>query len=249
MSYDISPTPHATLSSALTQTPASTTLAYPMIFESVEDIEGLYRATGAFTVNNSGGAHCTISWAAHKLSIGAAVMFTGLTGATGITSGQVYYVATDNFTTDTFELAATYSSAAPAATVSTSASGSGTATCVSRIYSSEAGDYLFSLSAIIGTSTNTDATYDVWFVKGNSTDNLAGTNIDKSNTQVLMVTTGQRVVLAVPLIMDLLKGEFIRLDMRTGSANNLSLVAIAAAATPTRPAVPSVILSINKTGR
>lgn len=249
MSYYLPPTPHATLLSSITQVPASTTLAYPMLFEGTPDIEGLYRATGAFTVNNSGAANCTISWTGHKLAIGAAVVFSGLTGATGITAGTVYYVATDNFGVNSFELAATFSSAAPAATVTTSASGSGTCTCISRIYAYEAGDYLFNLSAIIGTSTNTDATYDIWFVQGNSTDNLAGTNIANSNTQVLMVTTGQRVVLAVPFIIDLVKGDFIRLDMRSGSANNISLVAVAAASTPTRPAVPSVVLTINKTGR
>ena len=249
MSYQISPTPHATLSSSLTQTPASTTLAYPMIFENTNDIEGLYRQTGSFTVNNSGGANCTITRASHKLSIGAAVVFSGLTGATGITAGAVYYVATDNFTTGTFELAATFSSASPAATVKTSASGSGTVTCVSRLYFPESGDFKLTLSAIIGTSTNTDATYDIWFSKGNITDNLSGTNLDRSNTQVLMVVSGQRVVLANSIIVDVLKGDFIRLDMRSGSANNLSLVYIAPGTNPTRPSTPSAILTAHKTGR
>lgn len=248
MSYKLPRIPYAIITSALTQTPASTTLAYPMVFESLEDSLSMYQQSGAFTVNNSGAAHCTISWTGHKLAIGAAVAFSGLTGATGITAGTVYYVATDNFGVNSFELAATFSSAAPAATVTTSASGSGTCTCVSRLYANEPGDYLLNLSAIIGTTTNTDATYDIWFVLGNSTDNLLGTNIPKSDTQVLMVTTGQRVVLAVPFIVDLKQGEFIRLDMRSGNANNLSLVAIAAGATPTRPACPSVILTAQKIG-
>ena len=249
MSYQIPPTPHATLSSVLTQTPASTTLAYPMIFETTDDAEGLYRQAGSFTVNNSGAANCTITLANHKLSVGAAVVFSGLTGATGITAGTVYYVATDNFSTGTFQLAGTFSSASPAATVKTSASGSGTVTCVSRIYLPESGDYNFTLSAIVGTTTNTDATYDTWFSTGNITDNLSGTILPRSNTQVLMVTTGQRVVLATSIIIDLLRGDFVRIDMRSGSANNLSLVSVASATNPTRPIAPSVVLSIHKTGR
>ena len=43
MSYYISPCPHATLSSAVTQTVASTTTAYPVAFENADDIQGMYR--------------------------------------------------------------------------------------------------------------------------------------------------------------------------------------------------------------
>jgi hypothetical protein len=241
------PQAHATLSSALTQGVVSTTLAYPLIFESTEDILSLYRLSGSFTVDNSGAAHCTITWANHKLAVGAAVVFSNITGATGITAGTVYYVATDNFTTSTFELAATFSAAAPASTIHTSATGSGTCTCVSRIYVAEAGDYLFNLSSILNTTNNTAATMDIWFVKGNLTDNLTGTNIAKSNTQCGLGANTQQATVAVPLILDVVAGDFIRLDY-CGSSNVIQWFALGTQVSPTRPAMPSVILTVNKIG-
>jgi hypothetical protein len=248
MSYSLPPIPHAVLSSALIQIPALTTLAYPMLFESDDDLTGFYRQTGSITVNNSTPAACTISWTAHKLSIGAAVWFTSLVGGTGISASTPYYVATTDFGVDSFKLCTAYT-AALTANVVTSATGTATCECISRIYTPVSGDFLFNLSAIVATTTNTDATFDVWFVKGNSTDNLAGTIIPSSDTQVLMVTTGQRVVLAVPFILDMIRGDYIRLDMRTGSAGNLGLVAVAASSTPTRPARPSTLITVQKIGR
>jgi hypothetical protein len=242
--YRMSEVPHATLLSNATITPASTTVAYPIPFEGTPDLLGMYRQAGAFTCNLASPA--TITWAAHKLSIGAAVQFSGLTGATGITAGTIYYIATTNFTTGAFELSTTFGGAG---NVNTSATGSGTCTCVSRIYAYEPGDYLFNISAMVSTATNTDATFDIWFIQGNSTDNFPGTNIANSNTQIAFVTVAQMQVLAVAVIFDLLAGDYIRLDCRTGSNGNLSVINVAAGANPTRPAAPSIILTINKIGR
>jgi hypothetical protein len=235
-------TPHATLSSALTQGVVSATVAYPLLFESTEDESSLYRQSGSFTCNLA--SPVTITWAAHKLAIGAAVVFSGLTGATGITAGTVYYVATSNFAVGSFELSTTFNATG---NVNTSATGSGTVTCVSRIYAAEAGDYLFQVSAVTNTSDGSDATMDLWFVKGNLTTDLTGTNIAKSNTQCRILSTSE-IIVAVPIILDLSAGDFIRLDYR-GSTNKAQWRAIGTQTNPTRPAMPSVILTVNEVSK
>lgn len=239
------PFAYMSASSALTQGVVSATVAYPLIFESVDDNLSLYHRAVTFTVDNSGGANCTITCSeAHLLTAGAPVIFSNLTGGTGITAGTVYYVSATNIAANTFELAATYLAAS---SIKTSATGSGTVTCVSRVYAAEAGDYLFNLSSALNTTDNSAATMDVWFVKGNTTDNTAGTNIAKSNTQCGLDSNGAQTVVAVPIILDMLVGDYIRLDYR-GSTNKIQWLAIAAAATPTRPAMPSVILAVNRIG-
>lgn len=216
-------------------------MAYPLLFESLDDAVSLYHQSGSVTVSLASPA--TITWAAHKLAIGAPVVFSGMTNAAGITAGTVYYVATTNFTTGSFELSTTFNAAG---NVNTSSAGSGTCACVSRIYAAEDGDYLFNLSSVVKASSNTDATADVWFVKGNLTDNLTGTNVPKSNTQVGLVSTGEQMTVSVPFVIDLLAGDFIRLDYCMGA--NISWFAAATAINPTRPAMPSVIISVNKIG-
>jgi len=239
------PMAHATLSSAITQGVVSTTVAYPLLFESTDDILSMYNASRTFTVNNSGGAACTITCASpHLLTAGAAVIFNPLVGGTGITQGTVYYVSATNLAASTFEIATTYLGAT---LVQTSATGSGTVTCVSRIYAAEAGDYLFTLSSVLNTTNNSAATMDVWFVQGNSTNNTGGTNIVKSNTQTAIDSNGTQTVVCVPIILDLVVGDFIRLDYR-GSTNTIQWLAIGTQTNPTRPAMPSVILTATRIG-
>lgn len=248
MSYQISPTPHATLSSAVTQTVASTTTAYPLAFESTDDIQGLYRRSGTITVDIATPA--TVSWAGHGLAIGTPIAFT-TTGAlpTGITAGTIYYIISTGFTANAFQISTTFGGTA----VNTSGTQSGvhTCTCISRIYAYESGDYLFTLSAIQSSTSNTASTMDVWFVQGTSTDtanNTGGTNVPKSDTQIANNSTQQQYTLAVSIILDLAKDDFVRLEYR-GSNTNQQFLAVAAASSPTRPACPSVILTVNKTGR
>lgn len=80
------------------------------------DLEG---ATGTTTQAARGmlGADVTLATSAatddiidatsHGFSIGDAVVFTALTGGTGLTAGQVYWVIADSFGTNTFKVSAT----------------------------------------------------------------------------------------------------------------------------------------------
>lgn len=238
-------TDYGSFSSALTQVVASNTVAYPLLFESQDSISGLYQQNKTFTVDNSGVANCTITCpTAHLLTAGAAVVLNPLVDGTGLTQGTVYYVSATNLTANTFELTTTFGGAS---NVTTSATGSGTVTCVSRVYIRIAGRYLFILSSVLNTTDNSAATMDVWFVKGNKTDNTAGSNIAKSNTITAIDTNGTQTVCAVPLILNLAVDDYVRLDYR-GSTNKIQWLAAVAGANPTRPAMPSVILTVSRIG-
>jgi HK97 family phage portal protein len=59
------------------------------------------------TLQTSAAADDIIDASTHGLSIGDAVVFTALTGGTGLTAGQVYWVIAANFTADDFQVSAT----------------------------------------------------------------------------------------------------------------------------------------------
>jgi hypothetical protein len=232
MSYKIPAVPHATYSSALTQTVASTSTAYPVIFESADDQQGIYHTSGTFT----------------------AVAATNVVTVTGFTpaDGMVVFLTTTTTLPDPLAASTAYyiiSSSGQTCKFSTSLGGSEvditdtgtgthTATVVSRFYVPETGDYLVQISIIID-STSASGSMDIWF-------DINGTNVAKSNTICFVDGTVMSTV-AVPIILDLNKGDYVRLFYR-GSTNNMRLLATAAAATPTRPACPSVLMTINKIG-
>jgi len=59
------------------------------------------------TIQTSAAADDIIDASTHGLSNGDAVVFTALTGGTGLTAGQVYWVIADNLTADDFQVSAT----------------------------------------------------------------------------------------------------------------------------------------------
>lgn len=252
--YKMAPTPRAAVSSPATQTPALNNMYYPVLFEDDDLTCGcITRKSGAFTCNKSDAAAVTITWTGHGMSIGAPVIFSGLTGATGITAGTVYYIATTNFGANSFEITnlAGYTSNAPASTITTSAAGSGTCKAAGRLYVQEAGVYEVILSSVVAGVDNTDTTLDMWFVQGTVADtaaNTGGTTITKSDTRVRTTSTGQTVVLAVALLMVAAVGDFIRIAMKTSVATKIQLLAVAAGTTDgvAIPAMPATIMTVKK---
>lgn len=238
MSYITPSSPHATYSSALNQTVVSTTTAYPIIFEAEDDQDGIYHKNATVTISIATPA--VVSWTGHGLSIGAAVKFS-TDGAlpTGITAGTVYYIITAGFGVDSFQISTTLGGTA--VNTSGSQSGNHTCTCVSRFYVPEAGVYLVQISALVDTITNANALMDIWF-------DVDGSNLANSNTQVAVDTVGTQAVVAVPIILHLSKSSYVRIFYR-GSSTNIRLLAIGTQATPTRPACPSIILTVNKVSR
>lgn len=238
--------PHATYSSMIIQAGASSTTAYPVLFEYVDDEYGIYRKSSVVTIDIATPA--VINWATHGLAEGAAVVFTtdgalptGLNAFAASTSSTTnvnvtYYVIAAGLGTNSFQV----SSAIGGAAVNTSGSQSGvhTCACISRFYVPESCDYLISISGLVDTTTNSAANCDLWF-------DVNGTNVVRSNTVAAVDSSGVQAVVAVPLYLDLTAGQYVRLFARFSSAN-VRLLAVAATANPTRPQCPSMIISAQK---
>jgi hypothetical protein len=110
----------------------------------------------------------------------------------------------------------------------------------SKVYIKEAGDYLISISALIDIALAPTATFDLW-VKVN------GVNVTDSNTQVGIPNASTTQTLAVSFIQDFNVGDYFELFYH-GSTTNCRIVYVAAASTPTRPAAPAIIVTVNKIG-
>jgi len=236
MSYIMPPAPNASYSSALDQVVASATAAYLVHFETAESESFMTRGTATVTMTIA--APGVVTWTAHGMLAGDAVKFS-TTGAlpTGVVADTVYWLRTVD--ANTFTLAAT---AALAADITTSGSQSGvqTATCVSRITFSEGGLYALNLS-IIADSTGND-TMSTWLGLNETAFN--GTSIARSTT-TLGLTTNVESVIAVLYNLVLAANDVVRIYY-SGSATGCKLNATAAAASPTRPACPSAIVSVVK---
>ena len=233
------PAPNGSYSSALDQVVASATAAYLVHFETAESESFMTRGTATVTMTIA--APGVVTWTAHGMLAGDAVKFS-TTGAlpTGVVADTVYWLRTVD--ANTFTLAAT---AALAADITTSGSQSGvqTATCVSRITVSEAGTYNFNLSIIADSSGND--TMSAWVGLNETAFN--GTSVARTTT-TLGLTTNVEAVIAVLYVFSMAAGDTVRIYY-CGSATNCKLNATAAAASPTRPACPSVIVSIAKISR
>lgn len=111
----------------------------------------------------------------------------------------------------------------------------GTGYQVSGFTVTSSGDYLVTVSAIIDQTTGTNASYEIWFQKNN-------VDITASNTRVTNDTATAEQVLSVPFIIDLLAGDKFGFKWYcTTSSGYLKYTAAG-----TRPAVPSIIITVNK---
>jgi hypothetical protein len=77
---------------------------------------------------------------------------------------------------------------------------------------------------------------------------FTGVPIAGTNTQNMINSTNFQLPVAVPIILPGTPGDFMRLDY---SCDDIKIrwLAVAAAASPTRPACPSVILTVTKVSR
>jgi hypothetical protein len=205
------------------------------------------------TVNRSTPAKCTVSWTGHGLAIGAPIVFSGASLPTGITAGTIYYIATTNFGANSFEITdlTGYTSNAPASTIITTSSGSGTCTAAGRLYVNEAGTYEVALSTVVSSVDNTNVTLDAWFVQGTATDtanNTAGTTVDRSDTQLRFSQSNFATVLSVPVLLYMAVGDFVKINCKTSVGAKISLLANAAGTVNgvALPAMPASIMTIKK---
>lgn len=107
-----------------------------------------------------------------------------------------------------------------------------------RIYVPYSGSYLVTFSGISDISAAPGNKHIcIW-------PTINGTAVTDSNTRVEIANATQEMTVAVSFILDLTAGQYISFQT-WGDATTVEWLATAAAAGPTRPAVPSVIITVN----
>ena len=112
-----------------------------------------------------------------------------------------------------------------------------TVTNSDRIYVDKAGVYEIIISAIGALSGGTNQKLNMWFA-------VEGTNVARSNTIVNLGGASEQIV-AVAYIYTFTAGQYFQV-MISGSATTVRLLATGTQVTPTRPASPSIILTIKR---
>lgn len=114
-----------------------------------------------------------------------------------------------------------------------------TAANLSKIYVTKSGSYLIIFSALIGLDSGaTNQDVDIWI-------RVNGIDVSDSNTSSRIAAAGDKRVVCVNYIIELNKNDYIELVM-SGTNTRCKLLYIAPGTSPTRPGVPSIILTINK---
>ncbi len=105
----------------------------------------------------------------------------------------------------------------------------------SRITFAYAGTYNIQFSAQLDKTDNNDDLVNIWFAKN-------GTNIPDSNTQVTVFGNSGKYLASWNFIVSVTAGEYVEIKWQSPDVN-MRIVASAAQTNPTRPAVPSVIVT------
>lgn len=167
---------------------------------------------------------------------------TGATGATGATgpvgpAWQGTYGSFYDSTTQTNPVV----NVARAMTLNTTTSADGVSVAEgSKVTFSATGVYNVQFSAQIQKSDPGTDTIDIWLSKN-------GQNVPDSNGQIILTQSGidSRTVAAWNFVIDITLGDYIEL-MWSSPDTNISLLSIIAQSAPSRPAIPSVILTANQ---
>lgn len=112
----------------------------------------------------------------------------------------------------------------------------------SRITLPTIGDYMVTFSAECN-STSGNHNLNVWMRQAAA----GGTPADVANSNSIVYLTGSvSAVMTVNFIVECTaKGDILELWM-SGDSTNSQLLAVAAGSSPTRPAIPSIIVTVNK---
>lgn len=110
----------------------------------------------------------------------------------------------------------------------------------SRITIANAGVYNIQFSAQLDKSDSGDDTVQIWLCKN-------GNNVANSNTETTLVGNNGKHVAAWNWFVNAAAGDYYEICWHSSDVN-VFINYIAAATTPTRPAIPSVILTVNKVG-
>ena len=110
----------------------------------------------------------------------------------------------------------------------------------SRITIANAGIYNLQFSAQLDKTDSGDDVVDIWFAKN-------GNNIANSNTQTTLIGNNGKHVASWNFFVNAAAGDYYEICW-TSSDAGVFLNYVTAQSTPTRPAIPSVILTVNKIG-
>lgn len=110
-----------------------------------------------------------------------------------------------------------------------------------KIYVQETGDYLLFFSVVASKTTAAGDQFDIWLKKN-------GTNLPNSNSALTLVGASNESVMTINFILDLVAGDYIEFAFSSTSATS-KLTYHAPASSPTRPAVPGIIATLNLVGK
>lgn len=110
----------------------------------------------------------------------------------------------------------------------------------SRITIANAGIYNIQFSAQFDKTDSGDDKVDIWLCKN-------GSNVANTNTEFTLVGNSGKHVAAWNLLVNAAAGDYFELCWHSADVN-VFINYVAAQTTPTRPATPSVILTVNKVG-
>lgn len=110
----------------------------------------------------------------------------------------------------------------------------------SRITLANAGNYNIQFSAQFDKTDSGDDTVQIWLCKN-------GSNIANTNTEMTLTGNNGKHVAAWNFFVNAAAGDYFEICWHS-SDTAVFINYIAAASNPTRPAIPSVILTVNKIG-
>jgi len=110
----------------------------------------------------------------------------------------------------------------------------------SRITMANAGIYNIQFSAQFDKTDSGDDKVDIWLCKN-------GSNVANTNTEMTLVGNNGKHVAAWNFFVNAAAGDYFELCWHSDDTN-VFINYVAAQNTPTRPAIPSVILTVNKVG-
>lgn len=110
----------------------------------------------------------------------------------------------------------------------------------SRVTIANAGIYNIQFSAQFDKTDSGDDVLDIWLCKN-------GSNVANTNTEMTLVGNNGKHVAAWNFFVNAAAGDYFELCWHSVDAN-VFINYVAAQSTPTRPAIPSVILTVNKVG-
>lgn len=110
-----------------------------------------------------------------------------------------------------------------------------------KIYAEETGDYLIVWSAMLNKSNAASSEADIWL-------KVNGTNVANSNTRGHLSGSDAETVLTASAILDLEAGDYFEVAFSSPS-DQVKLQYYSASTSPTRPAVPGIIITANLVGK